>query len=104
VADRFAPGDHVRTRTADPPGHTRLPRYARGVVGEIVGTCGRHPLADELAQGLESAPRAVHQVRFRAGDLFGPGDDGRDHDVIVELWEDYLEPASPDPAPEGDPA
>jgi len=103
VADRFAPGDHVRTRTADPPGHTRLPRYARGVVGEIVGTCGRHPLADELAQGLESAPRAVHQVRFRAGDLFGPGDDGRDHDVIVELWEDYLEPASPDPAPEGDP-
>ena len=103
MADRFAPGDHVRTRTADPPGHTRLPRYARGVVGEIVGTCGRHPLADELAQGLESAPRAVHQVRFRAGDLFGPGDDGRDHDVIVELWEDYLEPASPDPAPEGDP-
>ena len=72
MADRFAPGDRVRTRTADPPGHTRLPRYARGVVGEIVGTCGRHPLADERAQGLESAPRAVHQVRFRAGDLFGP--------------------------------
>jgi Nitrile hydratase beta subunit len=93
VADRFAPGDRVRTRTADPPGHTRLPRYARGVCGEIVGTCGRHPLADERAQGLASSPRAVYQVRFAAGDLFGPGEDGRDHAVVVELWEDYLEPA-----------
>jgi len=99
VADRFAPGDLVRTRTADPPGHTRLPRYARGVCGEIVGTCGRHPLADERAQGLDSAPRAVHQVRFRAGDLFGEGD----HAVVVELWEDYLEPAHADPAVEGEP-
>lgn len=89
MADRFAPGDRVRTRATDPPGHTRLPRYARGMAGEIVGTCGRHPLADERAQGLSSTPRAVHQVRFRAADLFGEGD----HAVVVELWEDYLEPA-----------
>ena len=26
----LAPGMRVRTRTADPDGHTRLPRYARG--------------------------------------------------------------------------
>ena len=26
---RFAPGDRVRTRNLHPPGHTRLPRYAR---------------------------------------------------------------------------
>jgi nitrile hydratase subunit beta len=89
VADRFGPGDRVRTRITDPPGHTRLPRYARGAVGEIVGVAGHHPLADERAQGLASTPRAVHRVRFRAGDLFGAGD----HAVVVELWEDYLEPA-----------
>ena len=88
MADRFAPGDQVRTRTVDPPGHTRLPRYARGACGEIVGTAGHHPLADDRARGMTSAPRAVYHVRFAASDLFGAGD----HAVVVELWEDYLEP------------
>ena len=32
MADRFAPGDAVRTSTADPAGHTRLPRYARDAI------------------------------------------------------------------------
>jgi hypothetical protein len=27
---KFKPGDRVRTRNINPPGHTRLPRYARG--------------------------------------------------------------------------
>ena len=88
MADRFAPGDRVRTRIVDPPGHTRLPRYARGACGEIVGTAGHHPLADERARGLASSPRPVYHVRFAASDLFGEGD----HAVVVELWEDYLEP------------
>lgn len=88
MSDRFAPGDRVRTHTADPPHHTRLPRYARGARGEVVEIGGHHPLADERAQGRESAPRAVYRVRFAAGELFGYGD----HDVVVELWEDYLMP------------
>jgi hypothetical protein len=89
VADRFAPGDRVRTRAADPDGHTRLPRYARGAVGTVVERAGAHPLADERARGGAPDPHAVHHVRFAAADLFGAGD----HDVVVELWEDYLEEA-----------
>lgn len=88
MSDRFAPGARVRTRSADPHGHTRLPRYARGAVGEVVEVAGRHPLADDRARGRDSGPRAVYHVRFAAADLFGGGD----HDVTVELWEDYLEP------------
>jgi nitrile hydratase len=87
VTDRFAPGTRVRTRTLDPDGHTRLPRYARGAVGEVLERAGSHPLADERARGRPSAARAVYHVRFAAHDLFGEGD----HDVTVELWEDYLE-------------
>jgi nitrile hydratase len=88
VADRFAPGDRVRTTTRDPAGHTRLPRYARGAVGEVVEVAGHHPLADERARGRAGAPQTVYHVRFPAAELFGVGE----HAVTVELWESYLEP------------
>jgi nitrile hydratase len=89
MAERFAPGDRVRTRALDPAGHTRLPRYARGAVGVVVEPAGRHPLADDRARGLRPEAQAVYHVRFTAADLFGGGD----HSVTVELWEDYLMPA-----------
>ncbi len=98
MADRFGPGDPVRTRTLDPAGHTRLPRYARGAVGEIVESAGRHPLADDRARGRSTPPQAVYHVRFAAAELFGTGD----HSVTVELWEDYLEAAAGrDPVQDG---
>lgn len=84
----FAPGDRVRTRAVDPAGHTRLPRYARGAPGVVVEVAGHHPLADDRARGLDTAPQPVHHVRFAAQDLFGEGE----HSVVVELWEQYLEP------------
>jgi hypothetical protein len=90
VPETFAPGDLVRTRTRDAAGHTRLPRYARGVVGEVVEYAGQHPLPDESALGQPPRTRAVYHVRFSSSVLFGSGD----HAVTVELWEDYLEPAA----------
>jgi hypothetical protein len=75
VGDRFAPGDLVRTSTRDPAGHTRLPRYARGAVGD-------------RARGRAPGAQAVYHVRFPAAELFGDGE----HAVTVELWESYLEP------------
>ena len=87
-ADRFAVGDRVRTRSLDPAGHTRLPRYARGAVGVVVEPAGVHPLADDRARGVAGDPQTVYHVRFAAADLFGAGD----HTVTVELWEDYLTP------------
>jgi nitrile hydratase len=86
---RFAVGDRVRTRTVDPPHHTRLPRYARGQVGEVVDVQGTWPLADDRARGFPD-PRVepVYTVRFPADDLWGPPGG---HWVHVELWESYLE-------------
>jgi nitrile hydratase len=89
----LAPGVRVRTRTTDPVGHTRLPRYARGAVGVLVERAGRHPLADDRARGRATEPRPVWHVRFAAADLFGSGD----HTVTVELWEDYLTPIEEGP-------
>jgi nitrile hydratase len=87
VTDRFAAGDRVRTTRADPPHHTRLPRYARGALGTVVEPQGRHPLADDRARGLPAEAETVYTVRFAARELFGEGD----HAVTVDVWESHLE-------------
>jgi nitrile hydratase subunit beta len=88
---RFAVGDRVRARPVDPPHHTRIPRYARGHVGEVVEVQGTWPLADERAQGIAAARvEAVYTVRFSAEALWGKPSG---HWVQVELWESYLEAA-----------
>jgi nitrile hydratase len=87
----FRIGDRVRTRTVDPAHHTRLPRYARGHVGEIVADLGRWPLADESAEGAPNpTEEPVYQVRFAARDLWGAGD----HHVTIDLWRSYLSPVT----------
>jgi nitrile hydratase len=86
----LAVGDRVRTAVTDPDHHTRLPRYARGHVGEIVRDLGPWPLADESAQGAaRPTVEPVYQVRFAARELWGAGD----HDVTIDLWASYLQPA-----------
>jgi Nitrile hydratase beta subunit len=94
AAQVFEPGDQVRTRLADPPHHTRLPRYARGAVGTIVELHGRYPLPDNRARHLPAEPEPVYTVAFSAKDLFGEGS----HQVTVDLWHSYLQPAHPAPA------
>jgi nitrile hydratase beta subunit-like protein len=89
VAELFAPGDRVRTAHADPPHHTRLPRYARGALGTVVELEGSHPLADDRSRGLPAPPQPVYAVRFTARELFGEGD----HDVTLAIWETHLEPS-----------
>ena len=86
---RFSPGDRVRTTRADPPHHSRVPRYVRGAVGTVVELQGHSPLADLRAQGLPAEPEPVYTVRFAAGELFGRGD----HSVTVDVWESRLEDA-----------
>jgi Nitrile hydratase beta subunit, C-terminal len=89
---RFAPGSRVRARLVDPGHHTRLPRYVRGHVGEIVEAEGEWPLPDDRASGVPAARvETVYAVRFGAGELWGRGS----HTVTVDLWESYLEEAGP---------
>lgn len=89
MSDRFDVGDRVRVRLDDPVGHTRAPRYVRGHVGEVVERHGRHPLPDAVVAGEQPAPSTVYAVRFDAARVWGRGE----HTVMVNLWEEYLEPA-----------
>ena len=91
MSGTLAPGDRVRTRAADPAHHTRLPGYARGALGTVVGRQGSFPLADDRARGRAAEPEPVYAVRFAARELFGEGE----HSVTVDLWQSYLTPVAP---------
>lgn len=84
----FALGDKIRARNISPEGHTRLPRYARGRVGEIVAVHGTHVFPDSNAHGMGEDPQWLYTVRFSARELWGK--DSRDS-VMIDLWEPYLE-------------
>ena len=86
----YSPGARIRVRADDPDHHTRMPRYVRGHVGEIVAALNHWPLPDDTARGIVP-PRVqtCYAVRFSAADLWGSGD----HTVTVDLWESYLDRA-----------
>jgi nitrile hydratase len=88
---RFVPGDLVRCRNLNPTGHTRLPRYVRGRVGEVIRWHGAHVFPDSNAHGRGEDPRHLYTVRFRAQELWGAAASPRDS-VCLDLWEPYLEP------------
>lgn len=92
AAPRFAPGDRVRTRNINPTGHTRLPRYARGKVGEIIAAHGGFVFPDDNAVGTASPPQHLYTVRFAVAELWGPEGDPLS-EVSIDAWESYLEPA-----------
>jgi len=89
---RFGPGDLVRARNLNPPGHTRLPRYVRGHLGEIVARRGAHVFPDSHAHGKGEDARPLYTVRFAARELWGEAANARDS-VCLDLWEPYLGPA-----------
>jgi nitrile hydratase len=89
---RYAPGDPVVTRSFHPPGHTRLPRYARGKPGVIHRLHGIHVFPDTNAHGLGERPQPLYSVRFDARALWGESAEPN-HQVHLDLWESYLRPA-----------
>lgn len=92
LTPRFAPGATVRARRIQPKGHTRLPRYARGCVGEVEHVHGVFVLPDSVAHGLGEAPQHLYSVRFDLREIWadrveGPGT------LHLDLYDTYLEPA-----------
>jgi len=98
---RFSAGDRVRVRKRHPRGHTRCPRYIRGVAGEVTAHRGTHVLPDANAHG-EAIAEPLYNVRFDAADLWGEANTDADA-VRIECWESYLEPATGDRTDDGGP-
>jgi len=87
---KFKIGDRVRARNIHPATHTRLPRYARGHVGEIVRVHGAHVFPDAHSLGRGEDPQWLYSVRFSAAELWN----SKSRDCVhIDLWEPYLERA-----------
>jgi nitrile hydratase len=93
VEPRFEVGQEVRTRNRNPVGHTRLPRYVRGRQGTIDRDHGVFIFPDTHAVNGDTSPQHVYSVRFSARELWGP-EAGARESVYVDLWDDYLDPAT----------
>jgi nitrile hydratase len=89
---KFKAGDKVRARNVHPKTHTRLPRYARGHIGEVVRIVGCHVFPDSNAIGAGEDPHWLYTVRFDGRELWGPDSDPTVR-VAIEAWEPYLESA-----------
>jgi nitrile hydratase subunit beta len=90
---RYALGQWVRTCSAAPQHHTRLPAYARGKRGVIERVHGAHVFADTNAQGLGEQPQWLYTVAFDERELWRETTPRQHATVSVDAWEPYLEPA-----------
>ncbi len=85
----FALGSRVRVRAFYPPGHLRVPSYARGKTGTIERVCGTFENPERLAYGKSGDPRMLYRVRFAQSDLF---DTPHASDTIdIEIYDHWLE-------------
>jgi nitrile hydratase subunit beta len=87
----FTVGQWVRARNINPSGHTRLPRYVRGHVGQIELVHGGFVFPDTNADLAGENPQWCYTVRFTGPELWGTDADPTTS-VSVDCFESYLLP------------
>lgn len=92
VGPRFKVGDKVRALNLNSATHTRLPRYVRGKVGEVIEACGGYVYPDSNALQQGENPQHMYNVQFTSEELWGPGADPTVN-LVISLWEGYIESA-----------
>ncbi len=94
----FAIGDAVIVRAEHPlqpqPAHIRTPWYLRGKRGVIERRFGDYRNPEQLAVGqYDKPPVTLYWVRFTMDDVWGgEGTYGPDDNLVVEIYEHWLEP------------
>jgi nitrile hydratase len=88
----YAVDDRVRVRRMRPEGHTRCPRYIRGVAGVVERIQGADRLPDLKVYGIRCEREPVYAIAFRSDDVWGAQDEPA-YTILLDLWESYLEPA-----------
>ena len=91
---QFQTSERVRVRQWEPPGHIRTPSFIRGHTGIVQQIAGQFRNPEELAYGRKDAPLlTLYRVTFAHDDLWPESPPGEQHAVIVDIYENWLEPA-----------
>ena len=89
----FQPGDRVRVRPGEKPGHVRTPGYLKGKTGRVESVLGEFPNPEDLAYGLSGRPeRALYKVGFRQADLWDDYEGPANDHLYADVYEHWLEP------------
>ena len=91
ATSRFAIGDRVRVRRMRPEGHHRCPRYVRGALGVVERIPGAEHQPPTEPGGDVGPYEAVYTVQFDSSELWGEHDAEPAFDLLIDLWESYLE-------------
>lgn len=91
----IAEGARVRVRDAwperDGPCHIRTPHYVRGRIGHVVRALGTFPNPEDLAFRRPPAQLPLYHVAFDPASIWP--DATYAGDIVIELFEPWLEPA-----------
>jgi len=91
---KFEPGDPVRVRADEKPGHVRTPGYVRGKTGRIASVLGEFRNPEMLAYGGSGLPKQhLYKVAFRQTDLWKDYPGSPDDALYIDIYEHWLEPA-----------
>jgi hypothetical protein len=94
VTAKFKPGDRVRVRFEDRPGHIRTPWYIRGKTGWVERIHGEFLNPESLGHGGDGLPkRPLYLVAFAQADVWDRYS-GKNDKLLVDIFEHWLEPAS----------
>jgi nitrile hydratase len=89
---KFKPGDRVRVRFEDRPGHIRTPWYIRGKTGSIERVYGEFLNPESLGHGGDGLPRKVlYRVAFQQRDVWEHYHSRQDK-LLVDIFEHWLDP------------
>ncbi len=91
---RFDPGEPVRVRLEDRPGHIRTPSYVKGKTGQIETGLGAFKDPESLAYGGSGLPdKHLYKVAFRQKDLWDGYAGSPDDTLYIDIYEHWLDPA-----------
>ncbi len=91
---QFKPGDPVKVKMEDRPGHIRTPYYVRGKRGWVERVYGDFLNPESLAYGREGLPkRTLYLVGFSSAEVWGSCLESPRDKVYVDIYEHWLERA-----------
>jgi len=89
---KFRPGDRVRVRMEDRPGHIRTPFYIRGKTGWVEKVHGQFLNPGSLDYGRDGLPeRPLYLIGFYQAEVWENYKVSKSDKLYVDIYEHWLE-------------